>query len=250
MLLPAAALVGALAAASSTPGGPIEPYYDCQLREIAKAYTNEVVLGGWSSPRRRAAGLALVTEGLKTVADCPAVDSSGAQSPTAQSAEPLARAGVIVYVSTTGSDSAAGTAGSPLRTVSGAQAWIRAKFPTVSARPAITVSVAPGDYFFGAAPAGHVHNSTRYSGYSLARFSALDSGSSAEKPITFTSSGPTPARFVGGLPLANLSWAPATGMAGVFSTTVPGDVEFDVQDQLFLFGASEHPLIRGREIDI
>ena len=169
-----------------------------------------------------------------------------------------APAAVYVYVATNGSDSSTGTAGSPLQSIAGAQAWIRTRYPTVSARPRITVLVDSGDYFYGRAPFPHIGHSTRYSGTAQAHFSAEDSGASAANPITFAAlhpDAPRPARFIGGLPLGNLTWVPATEagvgvrVAGIFKAKIdPTAVEFDVQDQLFLFDhQQEVPLVRGRE---
>ena len=231
-----------------------DPDYDCQLRGVARDYTEEVVLGPWQSPRRAEAALGLVVQGLRLLECGNASRSGGPAAPPKRAASGGgapgggAAAAVQLHVSPGGDDSATGSEASPLRTVAGAQARIRAKYPTVAARPAIRVLFAPGDYAFGAAPTGHVLNATRYSGTSIARFDSRDSGASAASPVTYAAASPAspvPARFVGGVPLANLTWAPATalGLKGVYMTTLPGHVEIDVQDQLFLGGA---PLVRGR----
>ena len=232
-----------------------EPHYDCQLREIARDYTKEIVLANWAAGRQ-AEALALVTQALK-MEDCTTILVGEPPEPDAhmhEAGRPGVPADVVkLHVATTGSDSAAGTATDPLRTITGAQTVIRKRFPTVSTRPAIIVMIAPGNYFYGAAPSGHatVRSSTRYSGTAIARFSAEDSGASASKPIIFTSSIPSqPARFLGGLPLGNLSWAPADlGVPGVMKTKIHGTVEVDSQDQLLLFDSAsgkEHLLVRGR----
>ena len=114
----------------------------------------------------------------------------------------------------------------------------------------------------GRAPPGHAHiaNSTRYSETAQARFSELDSGASAANPIIYAAlhpDAPRPARFVGGLPLTNLIWVPVAAgagsdvrVAGIFKAKVDPSIEFDAQDQLFLFDSAggqqqEVPLIRG-----
>ena len=90
---------------------------------------------------------------------------------------------------------------------------IRRRFPTVSSRPAITVLVGGGDYYFGAAGPDHLRRGTSYSGTALARFGAEDSGSTPETPITYTAapaaadSAGAPTRFIGGLAIAGLGWA-------------------------------------------
>ena len=209
-----------------------DPHYDCQLRQIALDYTRDVVLRPWTNTSGRwAAAAALVAQGLK-MEDCggvpsaldqgharhaPVLSTRRAHSAAASAAASHLDVGiptpahVYVYVATNGSDSSTGSASSPLRSIAGAQAWIRAKYPTVSARPHITVLVDSGDYFYGRAPAGHadIANSTRYSGTAQAHFSAEDSGASAASPISFAALHPeAPARFIGGLPLANLTWTP------------------------------------------
>jgi len=55
----------------------------------------------------------------------------------------------------------------------------------VAARPAITVLIAGGDYFYGAAGKDHLARATRYSHTALATFGEADSGSSAGAPITY-----------------------------------------------------------------
>ena len=113
--------------------------------------SREVVCGcssRWTLPEQEA--LVLVTQGLK-MEDCNSSGLLRTQPETdtqthAQRAKTLQEraVGVKLYVATTGSDSAPGTAAAPLRTLAGAQAAIRKRYPTVSARPAITVLIAPG----------------------------------------------------------------------------------------------------------
>ena len=93
----------------------------------------------------------------------------------------------------------------------------------------------------------------------MARFSADDSGSSPETPITYTAASPDsgpPPRFIGGVALAGLDWSAVPAgqgfPAGVMKAAVPGDVEveIDFQDQLFLRDAAgtHHPLVRVRQL--
>ena len=239
-----------------------EPYYDCELRALAKDYTGRVVLQGWD-PGRAASALALVSHGLK-LAECPgSVNDTTAAAAAAlrrvsapRPGDQLPLAGVVLHVSTKGSDAGDGTASSPLASIAGAQAVIRKRHPNVAVRPAITVLIASGDYFYGAAGADHLAKATRYSHTALATFAEADSGSSAGAPITYRASpgAPTAPRFIGGVPLSGLAWLPAAGLPkGVLMTAVPGDVRFDVQDQLFILSSSSSrtgshsiPLIRGR----
>ena len=83
-------------------------------------------------------------------------------------------------------------------------------------RPAITVLIASGDYFYGQAGADHLSNATRYSHTALATFDEADSGSSADAPITYRGAPgvKTAPRFIGGVPLSGLVWSPAAGPSG------------------------------------
>ena len=246
--------------------------YDCLMRRLALSYTADVVLGprgDWSpGSAHRAHALSLVAHGLR-IGQCNATaatagdrDAQGTATPSGRDhgtgeahAGPRPCTGTggqllstTLFVATTGDDTAAGTAEAPLKSISGAQAKIRALYPTVSSRPAMRVLIQPGDYFFGAAGPDHLRRATRYSGSSMARFGALDSGASPAKPITYAAAQPdaaTPASFIGGLPLTGLSWVPAGGgyPATAFKAFVPGTVLFDVQDQLFL---DRLPLVRAR----
>jgi hypothetical protein len=220
--------------------------FDCQLRELARDYTQDVVLasaGGWSAARAGEA-LLLVTQGLRLSDECNA--SAAARPPPEQqqpaAADPSPSAAVTIYVASTGSDAAPGAESTPLRSIAGAQALIRKRYPDVASRPAITVYVAPGDYVFGSAGPEHLAQGASYSGTALAKFTEHDSGSSPEAPITYTARGPSPPRFLGGVYLSQLQWKappPSSGLpAGVVQATVPGNVSFESQDQLFLKDAA------------
>lgn len=169
-----------------------EKFYDCQLRKIALDYSREVVLAPWVDRQRAASALAHVSEGLQ-LSECNFSLAESSAAPAAAAAPLVLGEGsdlgmsssVTVHVATTGDDTGPGSANSPLRTIAGAQAWIRTKYPTVSTRPQITVKIAPGDYLYGAAPPGHIKNSTLYSRTAIAHFSAQDSGSSAAKPVIY-----------------------------------------------------------------
>ena len=223
--------------------------YDCLLRRLALSYTQDVVLGarsGWQLGAHRDRALSLVAHGLR-IEQCNSGSTASDGSPAA-AAEPgpprRGPAGVeALFVATTGSDSAAGTAEHPLASIKGAQAKIRAHYPTVSARPSVRVNIMPGDYFFGAAGPDHLSRSTQYSNTPMARFGAQDSGASPSKPIVYAATGP--ANFIGGLPLKSLAWGPAGAgfPPNAFKATVPGSVLLDVQDQLFL---DRLPLVRAR----
>ena len=84
----------------------------------------------------------------------------------------------------------------------------------------------------------------------MATFTAHDSGSSSASPIVYTAAaGPGTARFVGGAVLG-LGWSPAGAgfPAGTLKATVPGTIEMDSQDQLFVTDSAgdRHPLVRAR----
>jgi hypothetical protein len=228
--------------------------YDCLMRRLALSYTQDVVLGarsGWRLGAHRDRARSLVAHGLR-IEQCNN-GSAAANDEPAATAEPgpprRGPAGVALFVATTGSDSAAGTAEHPLASIKGAQAKIRALYPTVSARPSIRVNIMPGNYFFGAAGPDHLSRSTQYSNTSMARFGAEDSGASPSKPIVYAAAdlgaAAPPASFIGGLPLKSLAWGPAGAgfPRSAFKATVPGSVRFDVQDQLFL---DRLPLVRAR----
>eukprot|EP01043_Picozoa_sp_COSAG02_P008383 COSAG02_NODE_267_length_26570_cov_7.008235_9_plen_270_part_00 len=219
--------------------------FDCQLRELARDYTRDVVLssgggGAWNAARAGEA-LLLVSQGLRLSDECNI--SSAARSPLEQPSAAVDRslgAAVTIHVASTGSDVAPGTEDSPLRSIAGAQALIRKRYPDVASRPAITVYVASGDYVFGSAGPEHLVQGTSYSGTALAKFTEHDSGSSPDTPITYTAApgSVSPPRFLGGAYLSNLQWKEtppnSTLPTGVVQTTVPGNVSFESQDQLFL----------------
>jgi hypothetical protein len=151
-----------------------EPFYDCQLRQIAIDYTREVVLGaahGWLGARASST-LDLVTNGLYP-AECN-FTSVPLSQPDTPSPGGSSGAGVTIYVATTGSDSAAGTAGAPLKTVAGAQALIRSKYPKVSTRPEVTVLIQPGEYYFGEDTNKHLMRATRCLEFSRLLFERVD----------------------------------------------------------------------------
>ena len=136
--------------------------WDCQFRQLASDYARDVVLSpaaGWTSARARST-LALVGHGLN-LAECNITTATGVDGADSDGSEAAGGGGVTVYVATTGSDSAAGTYAAPLRTVAGAQSWIRARYPTVSSRPGITVAIQPGEYRFGEDAADHLVRATR-----------------------------------------------------------------------------------------
>ena len=120
-------LATALALPAVLLAGVNDKSYDCQLRELAHAYTADVVLGervGWSTARR-ANALALVDHGLK-LGECNSSSSRRTKPfPTfgeaPAPADAFVGASASVYVSINGSDTASGTAGDPLKTVAGAQ---------------------------------------------------------------------------------------------------------------------------------
>jgi hypothetical protein len=228
--------------------------FDCQLRGLAIEYTRDVVLAPsqhWSAARA-ADALALVSEGL-VLGEC---NISGAAPPHAGAAAGGAAApsGDTIHVAPTGSDAAAGTEGSPLRSIAGAQALIRKRYPRVASRPAITVAIAPGDYHFGTAGPQHLARATSYSRTAIAKFTEVDSGSSSKNPITYAAAAGAASRprFIGGVPITGLQWKPAalgSGLpASVMTAIIPGSAAFDVQDQLFLRDAAgeHHPLVRSR----
>jgi hypothetical protein len=255
-------LLAAVSTSVVASSGPPQPqrqdaFYDCQLRELARDYTSQVILNGWSA-ERRASALRLVSAGLR-LSQCNISAALAAVAPPAPAASLSPAPAVVYYVATAGSDSAAGTKATPLATIAGAQAKIRAAHPAVSGRPPITVYIGAGDYFYGAAGADHLQTTTRYSStaskYAMARFSAADSGASVAAPITYTAApdAATAPRFLGGVALKGLRFAAAgAGLpVGVLKASVPGNVSVDVQDQLFLLppgpgGGDMVPLVRGR----
>ena len=160
----------------------------------------------------------------------PPAPGAAEQQPAA--ADPSPSAAITIYVASTRSDVAPSAESTPLRSIAGAQALIRKRYPDVASRPAITVYVAPGDYVFGSAGPEHLAQGASYSGTTLAKFTEHDSGSSPEAPITYTA-GPGPAaasppRFLGGVYLSQLQWKappPSSGLpASVVQATVPGNV--------------------------
>ena len=160
---------------------------------------------------------------------------------------------VSFFISPKGNDAAAGTSSAPRRTIAGAQALIRATYPNVSARPAIRVLIQPGNYYFGEDSADHLRRATRYSNLALATFTESDSGSSPSSPIIYTAAeGPGTVHFVGGFNLNNLEWSVTPDGSGfppgVITAKIPGTVQFDSQDQLFVSDSAGkfYPLIRAR----
>jgi hypothetical protein len=235
-------------------GAGTDPFYDCPLRQLAKEYTCQVVLQPWMSQKRSKNALSLVSEGLR-------LDQCNMSLPVASNnqhlvAKEFPAASTVLYVATDGNDSAQGTQASPLKTLTGAQMKIRQLFPSIASRPAISVLVEPGDYFFGPAGPEHLAMGTSYSGTSLVTFTEEDCGSSPSSPITYTAAQPDahqPARFVGGVPIKGLSWTPAgTGFpAGVLKATMPQGAAapvIDAQDQIFLSDTAgrRHALVRAR----
>lgn len=238
--------------------------FDCQLRQLARDYTRDVILAPsqhWSA-ERAAGALSLVSEGL-LLSECNISTGGSAGPPPQADVEPQLRrppprdvgGGMMIYVAPAGSDANAGTESSPLRSIAGAQALIRKRYPSVASRPAITVAIGSGDYHFGHAGPQHLEQATSYSHTAIATFSEHDSGGSAAAPITYTAApgAPSRPRLIGGLPITELEWRAATPSSGlppgVMQATIPGSVAFDVQDQLFLKdGATgKHiPLVRGR----
>lgn len=85
----------------------------------------------------------------------------------------------------------------------------------------------------------------------MATFTEHDSGASVASPIVYTAvAGPGTVRFVGGAVLSGLDWshAGATFPLRTLKATVPGTIEVDSQDQLFVADANgeRHPLVRAR----
>lgn len=247
-----------IVSAPSCCGRIADTEYDCQLRQLALDYARDAILTPWERTRS-AAALALVAQGLRAD-ECNISISGDADGPSGSTDDGGTKGsagGVNLFVSPDGSDSADGTQADPLKSVVGAQALIRKRYPVVSSRPAITVLIASGDYFFGSAGPTHLKLGTSYSGTSLAHFDERDSGVSASRPITYTAApgSVTPPRFFGGAPLTGLTWAraaPGSGFpAGVLTTRIPDSIDFhaDFQDQLFLRdgpAGEYHPLVRGR----
>ena len=112
-----------------------DSYWDCQFRQLAADYAHDIVLSpaaGWARNRAHAA-LATVANGLNLV-ECnlthtpyEAATAIWPHGVSVGGSRGEKGGGVTVYVSTSGSDAAAGTAAAPLKTVAGAQAWIRAR---------------------------------------------------------------------------------------------------------------------------
>eukprot|EP01051_Picozoa_sp_SAG22_P016624 SAG22_NODE_2382_length_2632_cov_1.309514_1_plen_400_part_00 len=252
---PAARVVGC-----ATPSSEVsDKFYDCRFRQLAMAFTEEVVLGSWPSASRAADARAAVANGLR-MSQCPAAraepaaegdeDEKEARSRRLAAAPPhvllhqQAAGAIRLFMAADGDDSAAGTAEAPLLSISGAQARIRKLHPTVATRPAITVVLRKGDYYM---PGG-------------ATFAGADSGSSAAAPIVYaaeldpTTGQPTEVTIHGGLLLSNLSWSRGRrplhlpqgaggGGGNVWQTRLPPSVGVDSQDQLYLGG---RPLVRAR----
>ena len=269
MMAPSKALHGWVAAVvavacTQMPGsvGKIhDTSYDCQLRQLARDYTQEIILGSshWEQGRATKA-VELLEKGL-LLTECPLVHMdvpapAPAVTPTPPQQQQSGGTTKLLYVDgKTGYDSNTGTSRSTaLKTVAGAQALIKKMYPTVSARPAVTVLIAQGDYHFGKAGPDHLKHSVRYSRTNIALFDEADSGASPDAPITYTSD-PTnthPPRFVGGVLLDGLAWSPAAPSSGlpkgVVMATVPGAVAFDLQDQIFIRdnNGTLHPIVRAR----
>lgn len=218
-----------------------DKYYDCRFRKLALDFTSSVVLASWS-PRRAAEARAAVENGLR-IEQCD--DSDNDESvprqepvpPRRGEEEPQRAATEELFVATDGDDTAAGTAEAPLRSIAGAQARIRARHPSVAARPAIRVTLRQGDYYLNS---------------SGIAFGAADSGSAAETPIVYaaepSAGGNGEAATVtlhGGSLLSafGLHWAPSSKVKGAFAATLPAGIVVDNQDQLYLGG---QPLVRAR----
>lgn len=95
------------------------------------------------------------------------------------------------------------------------------------------------------------HTPRRYSNLGIATFTEHDSGASATSPIVYTAAaGPGTVLFVGGAVLSGLDWSHAgtTFPLRTLKATVPGTIDVDSQDQLFVVDANgeRHPLVRAR----
>jgi hypothetical protein len=107
---------------------------------------------------------------------------------------------IQIYVATTGNDSNPGTTALPLKTITAAQAKVRAH-PERGTVP-ITVNVAAGMYYVG----------------QTIVFTSADSGTQAA-PVTYRGAGT--ATLSGGVPLTNLTWTPYKN--GIMQAKVPAN---------------------------
>eukprot|EP00756_Hemistasia_phaeocysticola_P061759 Hpha_TRINITY_DN5172_c0_g1::TRINITY_DN5172_c0_g1_i1::g.193094::m.193094 len=226
--------------------------YDCPMRGIAADYARDVVLAPW--PLERAAAVAELVAGGLRVDECPPAERVA--SPAKGGGRAAAAGAVEIFVSPGGDDAANGTLEAPLRTPTGARQLIRSRYPDVAKRPGITVRFLEGDYFFGLAGPSHLEESTGPSTTSLLRLTDVDSGSSADTPVTYAAGlrvdgTPERVRFVGGANLSGLVWEPASTSSGqpafppgVMKTTLPPGVSIDAQDQLYM--RDGRPLVRAR----
>ena len=145
---------------SCDPGKPVDrikdKFYDCQFRELAYKYTFEHVVGSWANGDNAVEALQAVENGLR-LSECPPVptrqqSSSDKTAATLREEEIAAPEGgsattVYIFVAVDGNDAAEGSRTAPLKTVTAAQAKIRALYPAVETRPPVTVALLPGDYY-------------------------------------------------------------------------------------------------------
>ena len=246
-----------------------DPFYDCRFRLLARDYAERKVLSTWKSAQLATDALNDVSESLlvdlcskfeaeaktahRRVAEARHIKPPGRDQRLKQKVYDFARSKDTVYlfVATDGDDAAAGTSTSPLATVAGAQARIRSLYPEPSARPPITVYLQGGDYYLSprVGPLSRGNDTLPV----FARFTAADSGSSADAPITYaslpTSRGGSgvPATLHGGILLTDLTWTTPPPRLGLPSATLqaklPPGINVDPQDQLYLDGL---PLVRAR----
>ena len=161
----------------------------------AYTYTFERVLKSWTNSELAAEALESVVNGLR-LSECPNAQHRPLRTESVRPpavadsalAVPAAAADgdgtVMLYVATDGDDAANGSRASPLKSIAGAQARVRATYPTVSARPRITVAVEPGDYYMATARTPVPTGSKIPAAF--AAFTAADSGGFAAHPITYT----------------------------------------------------------------
>ena len=110
--------------------GASDPY-QCLFRQLALEYADDVVLCGWGSTNHRRSAYASVAKGLR-IDECNA--SFAHFAPPLDETSRAPGAAHTLFVAPTGDDAAAGTSDTPLATIRGAQARIRALYPPGSTR--------------------------------------------------------------------------------------------------------------------
>ena len=249
---------GAFASASAVntlPPSVTDAYFDCQLRQLALEFAEDVILKPWGTGAADAwVALDAIQNGL-LISHCPsppvATSSSTTtsnqkhQSPDQPAASQPASAVnkdttspqlFQIFVSVDGNDSKDGLSPeTALATVGGAQKVIRNKFPNVSQRPMIQVNIAAGDYFLPPTrtiPTGnHVENTNVFSNH--ATFSDQDSGSALETPIIYTGDPNGGTTLHGGVVFSDLAWTPSSTIQNAWTTTLPPNTSISPMDQVF-----------------